>query len=71
MEILFIPIRDLENLGYDEGSFFQLIIFIEKISYHQIYVNYYISEISSDRTEVRLKSNAIPNDSNILQVMNL
>ena len=64
MEILYLPCRDLENLGYDEGTFFSTYNFYRKLLSSDIDTNYYISEISSDRTEVRLNSNVIPNDYN-------
>ena len=57
------PSENLEDLGYDEGSFYATYNFYRKILSSDIKNNYYISEISSDRTELRLNSNSIPNES--------
>ena len=56
------PPQDLEDIGYDYGSYFSTYNFYRKKLASDITINYYISEISSDRTEVRLKSNAIADD---------
>ncbi len=56
------PSENLEELGYDEGSFYATYNFYRKILSSDINTNYYISEISSDRTEVRLNSNTIPTE---------
>ena len=56
------PPQDLEDIGYDYGSYFSTYNFYRKRLSSDITINYYISEISSDRTEVRLKSNAIADD---------
>ena len=61
-DTILYPAEDLENLGYDEGTFFSTYNFYRKLLSSDIGTNYYISEISSDRTEVRLNSNVIPND---------
>ena len=57
------PSENLEELGYDEGSFYATYNFYRKVLSSDIKNNYYISEISSDRTELRLNSNSIPNES--------
>jgi len=57
------PSENLEDLGYDEGSFYATYNFYRKVLSSDIKNNYYISEISSDRTELRLNSNSIPNES--------
>ena len=59
------PAEDLEKYGFTQGSYFTTYNFYRKHLDSDITTNYYISEISSDRTEVRLKSNAIP-DANII-----
>ena len=59
------PSEDLEKYGFTQGSYFTTYNFYRKHLDSDITTNYYISEISSDRTEVRLKSNAIP-DANII-----
>ena len=56
------PIEDAYNLGYDQGKLYSVYNFVR---YHLSSSNtsrYYISEISSDRTEIRLKSNNISNE---------
>ena len=58
-DVLIYPSQDLENLGYDEGEYFSTYNFYRKRLGSDIEVNYYIDEISADRTEVRLKSNNI------------
>ena len=54
------PAGDINNIGYDVGKYFSTYNFYRKILASDININYYISEISGDRTELRLKSNAIP-----------
>ena len=61
-DTLLYPAKDLEDIGYDYGSYYSTYNFYRKILSSDITINYYISEISSDRTEVRLKSNAIPDE---------
>ena len=56
------PDIDLENAGYSYGTFFSTYNFYRRLLGSSIDLNYYISEISSDRTELRLKSNTIPSD---------
>ena len=60
-DVLIYPSQDLENLGYDEGEYFSTYNFYRKRLGSDIEVNYYIDEISSDRTELRLRSNNIDN----------
>ena len=57
------PIQDLQSLGYDEGNYFINYYFYKKHLSSSIQENYYISEISADRTEIRLDSSVISNDS--------
>ena len=61
-DVLINPVQDLENLGYDQGIFFSTYNFYRKRLFSDINRNYYIDEISSDRTEVRLKSSVIDNE---------
>ena len=61
-DVFIYPSQDLENLGYEEGSFFSTYNFYRKRLGSSPEVNYYIDEISGDRTEVRLKSNVIENN---------
>ena len=61
-DTILYPSRNLEDIGYDYGSFFSTYNFYRKLLSSDVDNNYYISEISSDRTEVRLKSNVIPAD---------
>ncbi len=61
-DTLLYPAEDLENYGFVQGKYFSTYNFYRTKLGSNITINYYISEISSDRTELRLKSNAIPND---------
>jgi len=56
------PIQDLQRLGFDEGNYFSNYYFYRKHLGSSIQENYYISEISADRTEIRLDSSVIDND---------
>ena len=56
------PISNVVDAGYEYGSLYALYNFINlelNSAYDKLY---YISEISSDRTEIRLKSNFISNE---------
>ena len=56
------PISNIIDAGYEYGSLYALYNFINlelNSAYNKLY---YISEISSDRTEIRLKSNFISNE---------
>ena len=61
-DTILYPDRNLEDIGYDYGAFYSTYNFYRKLLFSDVDNNYYISEISSDRTEVRLKSNVIPPD---------
>ena len=61
-DTILYPAKDLEKIGYDYGSFFSTYNFYRRRLASDITLNYYISEISSDRTEVRLKSNTISDE---------
>ncbi len=63
------PAQDINEIGYDVGKYFSTYNFYRKLLASDITTNYYISEISSDRTELRLKSNAI-SDEEMIQVGN-
>ena len=56
------PAQDINEIGYDVGKYFSTYNFYRKLLASDITTNYYISEISSDRTELRLKSNAISDE---------
>ena len=61
-DILLDPSSNLQGFGLDTGTFnIVYSIYRNRLNSGQ-YVNYYISEISSDRTEIRLDSNEIPSD---------
>jgi len=49
------PDKDLENIGYEYGKYFSTYNFYRKRLSSDITLNYYIDQISSDRTELRLK----------------
>ena len=56
------PSQDLQDIGLDYGTFYSTYNFYRKLLGSDITINYYIDEISSDRTEIRLKSTAIDVD---------
>ena len=56
------PSENLKDIGYDNGTYYSTYNFYRKQLESDQFVNYYISEISGDRTEVRLKSATIPSD---------
>ncbi len=56
------PINDLINRGIDSGRLYTVYNFIRHQLSSDSNNKYYISEISSDRTELRLKSNTIINE---------
>jgi hypothetical protein len=55
------PSEDASNLGYDVGKIYSIYNFIRYELSSSVSFPYYLAEISSDRTEVRLKSNNISN----------
>ena len=61
-DVLLNPENDLIGLGYDLGVYNILYNFYRKRLSSDISQKYFISNISSDRTEVRLDSNIIPNE---------
>lgn len=62
------PEKDLELYGFDEGQYITNYNFFKNILGSNNDNTYYISEISSDRTEIRLDTTLIPNDVLINQV---
>jgi hypothetical protein len=56
------PSNDLYNLGFDTGNLYAIYNFINLELSSSINNPYYLAEISSDRTEIRLKSNFISNE---------
>ena len=65
------PKQDLDKLEFNEGDYFINYNFYRKHLNSDIQENYYIEEISSDRTEIRLNSNTIDNLRFHPQPMNL
>jgi hypothetical protein len=53
------PEKDLESRGYTQGKYYTYYNFLTPLLSSSIDRTYYISEISSDRTELRLSSNII------------
>ena len=53
------PATDLYNLGFDAGETYALYNFINYELGSSVEDTYYISEISGDRTEIKLRSNTI------------
>ena len=60
-DILLNPSSNLEELGFDVGIYNILYSFYRKRGASSIENKYFISTISSDRTEIRLDSNTIEN----------
>lgn len=56
------PIQDLQRQQFDEGNYYINYHFYRKHLGSSVQEKYYISEISSDRTEIRLASSLIDND---------
>ena len=61
-DVLLSPDQDLSRLGFDEGIYYISYNFYRKRLASSISSNYFISSISSDRTEIRLDSNTILNE---------
>ena len=53
------PALDLQNLGFDEGNFYINYYFYRNQSGTSYNNRMFISEINSDRTEIRLSSNIL------------
>ena len=60
--VLLDPKQDLEREDFNEGTYYVNYNFYRKRLNSSISSKYYIQEISSDRTEIRLNSNTISND---------
>jgi hypothetical protein len=56
------PIQDLQRQQFDEGNYYINYYFYRKHLGSSLNEKYYISEISGDRTEIRLDSSVIDND---------
>ncbi len=56
------PIQDLQRQQFDEGNYYINYYFYRKHLGSSVNEKYYISEISGDRTEIRLDSSVIDND---------
>mgnify|MGYP003114881119 CR=1 FL=1 len=63
-DLILNPINDLKSYGFDTGKYNILYNFYRKRLSSDPVIKYYIKEISSDRTEIRLASNSI-NPANI------
>ena len=61
-DVLLDPQKDLFDLGYTEGNFINSYNFYRNRAGSNPISNYYIETISSDRTELQLRSNVISND---------
>jgi len=53
------PVEDLASLGYEQGSYNTLYNFLKRKLGSNPFSTYYIDEISSDRTEIRLNTTEI------------
>ena len=58
-EVVLQPERDITNQGFSNGNMYAVYNFINPELGSSIDIPYYLAEISSDRTEIRLKSNSI------------
>ena len=61
--ITITPENDLSNLGFTEGQYYTLYHFTTPLLNSTVDNKYFISEISSDRTELRLSSNTLTSQS--------
>lgn len=61
-EINLQPIENALNLGFNTGEIFTVYNFIHQELNSSINSPYFLSEISSDRTEIRIKSNNLDNE---------
>jgi hypothetical protein len=57
--LLINPDKDIQNIGFTEGTFNTLYNFYNPLLSSSIDVNYYISQISSDRTELKINTNQL------------
>lgn len=57
--ILLDPVADLESTAYSVGSYYTIYNFVRPLLNSSYTSQYYISEISTDRTEIRLESTTI------------
>jgi len=60
-DVIIYPDQDLSRFGFDDGVYFISYNFYRKRLSSSINKRYFISEISSDRTEIRLDSTQISN----------
>ena len=56
------PETDIKALGFTEGNYNTVYNFLSNKLGSNSFIQYFISEISSDRTEVRLDTTSIPNE---------
>lgn len=61
------PIQDIENLGYESGEVTSRYNFFRKVSGEPFNTQLFISQISSDRTELRVGSTKL-NDINLIDI---
>ena len=57
--LLINPDEDIQNIGFTEGTFNTLYNFYNPLLSSSIDINYYISQISSDRTELKINTNQL------------
>ena len=60
-DVVLDPEQDLKSLSFNDSTYNILYTFYRKRLASDINQNYFIREISSDRTEIRLDSTTIPN----------
>ena len=57
--LLINPDEDIQDIGFTEGTFNTLYNFYNPLLSSSIDINYYISQISSDRTELKINTNQL------------
>lgn len=62
-DVILEPSKNLSSLGYDNGLYFINYNFFRKRLNSDPFCEYYIEEINSDRTEIRLASSILSNQS--------
>ncbi len=70
-QIILNPQADLEAEGYTEGQYYTVYNFLNPLLASNSNNRYYIDEISSDRTEIRLNTTQIPNSEVVFSALDL
>ena len=65
------PEKDLESQGITDGEYNLVYNFVSPILASTPQLSYYVSQVSADRTEIRLDTTSIPNDNVIFSAQEL